>query len=598
MTTTTSTFHAIMHNLMDQAYRVACGLPLPPRGWAVCPRPDMGHLTHTGALLGAKQAGLAPRELAQAWLEAMPEHVWIAQSNIAGPGHVNIQLTDAGWAAAIGSGLTAFDTPPAPPATLLEFVSANPTGPLHLGHARQAVLGDVLGKLLRTLNGTVGTEFFYNDAGVQIDMLQQSVRLRALECAGHTLVFARDGATETDVPVGGHLFPADGYHGAYITEIAQAFLTAGHDVGDAQRVRTFSVAAMQADQQADLAWMGVHFDGWVSERSLFERGLVRDVVQAWGPHLYTALAPKVGSLPQGGTPPVHPATFLATSALGDDKDRVALKSDGTPTYFVPDVAYHVDKHARGWARAINVQGADHHGTLARVQAGVQLANPSIGPNYPQVVFHTMIKVVKNGVPVQASKRAGDYLTAREVAEQVGMDAFRMAMLDKKPDSPMTLDVDAWLAQSASNPVYSVQYAHARLCAALDKVAETAEGGVVSAPWLPAECTLATQVVLLGSRIQQAAVDTDPVRVATLAKELAQAVHGAYQKGPKLWSLGGPARASRVQLFEAARAGLAHLGQLLGVVCPQRMPQRDKGGDALAGSDGCYDDTPPPRIKAP
>lgn len=575
-----STFHTQLHAHLAQAFEAAHAMALPTRGWALCPRPDMGDLTHAGALLAAKALGQSPQALARAWCAALPAHPWLEQVQVVGPGHLNLRLSPAGWAAALAESAKPFEAAPAQPATLVEFVSANPTGPLHLGHARQAVLGDVLAKLLTTLGGKVGTEFFYNDAGAQIDNLERSVALRVQQLHGATLVYERyatQPAPQWVLAPGEHLFPKDGYHGDYVREIAQGYLAhqAHVGLGAATPLRTFAIEAMQAEQRADLAALGVQFDSWVSEQSLFTSGKVDAVLTAWEPHLYQAVQGR-GEPPRAAgeaAAPQAPATWLKTMEHGDDKDRVVLKADGRPTYFVPDVAYHLDKHARGWARAINLQGSDHHGTLARVQAGVQLACPAIGPGYPQAIFHTMIKVMKDGQPVQASKRAGDYLTAREVVEQMGLDAFRMAMLDKKPEAPMVLDIDAWLAPHAANPIYSVQYAHARLCVALDKVAQAADGPDTQAPMVAAERLLAAQVVMLPTRLQQAALDTDPVRVATLAKEIAQAVHGAYQKGPRMIELGGEARASRVRLFEVARQGLGQLGDLLGVQLPARMPER-------------------------
>jgi arginyl-tRNA synthetase len=556
---------------LNQAWKTAHGTDLPTQGWSACPRPEVADFTHTAALTSARALGKPPRAVAQAWLDALPPHPFVAAADVVGPGHLNVKLSPAGWQALLEQPAAAFDTPSPPPPTLVEFVSANPTGPLHLGHARQAVLGDVIARLLRRLGGQVATEFFYNDAGAQIDKLEQSVRLRAKELGGATLVFERDGATaEQAAAQKALLFPADGYHGDYIVDVARAWLDQGSEASD-PGLREFAIATLQADQQADLEALGVVFDGRVSERSLHEQGKVATTVAALKPFAYQAYqAHQDVSLPEPGA---QLAWFLETSRWGDDKDRVMVKADGSVTYFVPDVAYHLDKWARGWKQAINLQGSDHHGTLARVQAGVQAIVPAIGPDYPKVIFHTMIKVMKGGQPVKASKRAGDYLTMREVMDQVGVDAFRLAMLEKKPESPVTLDVDVWLAQNATNPVYAIQYAHARLCKTLDKVAEEPVGMVHQIEWLPSEKALMIQLAVLDDRLNTAAQDLEPARVALIAKELAAAVNEAYQQGPKVLALDAPSRALRVQLFQAAVSGLKNVGGVLGIDCPDRMPEK-------------------------
>ena len=561
-------FHSELHSLLSHAWQQANGTPMPTRGWSICPRPELADLTHSGALTGSKLLKCPPRQLADRWLAALPEHPFVERVDIVGPGHLNVRLSPAGINALLANPHGAFETPTVPPTTLVEFVSANPTGPLHLGHARQAVLGDVISKLLARLGGKVGTEFFYNDAGAQIDRLVNSVQLRIQEAQGATLVFERDGGSAATLKAGEVLFPADGYHGTYIQELAQAWLAQGGNPLDVAGVRSFAIETLSAEQQADLDFLGVHFDGRVSERALYDSGQVQSVIDGLLPHAYFAQQAKQEN--NEIDPNTASAWFLETTKWNDDKDRVMIKADGSTTYFVPDVAYHLDKWKRGWERAINIQGADHHGTLARVQAGVQFLDPSIGNDYPHTIFHTMIKVVKDGQPVKASKRAGDYLTAREIAEAVGMDAFRLAMLDKKPDSPMTLDIDQWLTQNASNPVYGIQYAHARLCGALVKVAQAPVGNVDPGAWLPCERSLLMQLALWKDRLNAAAQDFDPVRAATITRELAGSVHECYQKGPKLLSLAPTPQAERVQLFQAAIDTLKSAGKILGVHCPDRM----------------------------
>lgn len=565
---------------LQDAWSAAHGaLPLPARGWSICPRPDLADLTHAGALLAARSTGQPPRALAEAWAAQLPAHVFVERVDVVGPGHLNVKLSAAGWEAGLLNPMALFEPVEVPPPTLVEFVSANPTGPLHLGHARQAVLGDVIARLLRQLGGQVATEFFYNDAGVQIDKLEQSVGLRLKQLLGQPLLFERDKVTaEQAKQANAVLFPADGYHGEYIVDVAQAWLDQGGG-DDNQGMRALAIALLQAEQQEDLDALGVHFDLRVSERSLYDQGKVAKVIQALKPFAYQALQPKQDNkpVPQGA----QPAWFLETTKWGDDKDRVMVKADGTATYFVPDVAYHVDKWNRGWKSAINLQGSDHHGTLARVQAGVQAVCPEIGAGYPRVIFHTMIKVLKEGQEVKASKRAGDYLTMREVMDQVGVGAFRLAMLEKKPESPMTLNVDVWLAQNATNPVYAFQYAHARLVKALLKVSEQGPGENAEPSWLPVEKALMRELLMLNDRLNAAALDLEPSRVALLAKELSAAANEAYQQGPRVLGLDGPSQAMRVQLYQAAVAGLKTVGEILGVACPDSMYQdKPKAGPSV------------------
>lgn len=580
---TSSSLAPALHAWLQTAWSTVVATPLPARGWALCPRPELADLTHAGALLASRSLPRPAREVAQAWADALPPHPWVAAATVEGPGHLNLRLSKAGWQALLDHGVAAFEGVVPPPPTLVEFVSANPTGPLHLGHARQAVLGDVIARLLRRLGGRVATEFFYNDAGVQMDLLVVSVRLRADELQGTVLLFERDGAQASDLQPGQALFPAAGYHGADIIAHAQAFLDQGGSLADEEALKAHAVAAIQADQKATLALLGVAFDGWVSERDLHKAGYVQAVVDGLMPHAYQALAPRQadGRVPAGEAA-TEPAWFLPTTAWGDDKDRVMVKADGSVTYFVPDVAYHLDKWQRGWTRALNIQGSDHHGTLQRVRAGLQLLAPDIGPDYPQVLFHTMIKVVQGGVPVQASKRAGDMLTARQVMGWVGVDAFRLAMLDKRPESQMVLDIDRWTHEGAANPVYAVQYAHARLCSTLDRLADTPPGDTAAPDWVPAERRLLAALLLWPDRIDQAAVDRDPVRAATWVRDLAGVIHEAYQQGPKLLGLDAASRAPRGTLFELAAAVLREGGALLGIACPTRMTPRPEALAAVSG----------------
>jgi arginyl-tRNA synthetase len=558
---------------LSEAWSTLSTEPLLARAWQVCPRPELGDLSHAGAMMNAKAHRCAPMVLAQRWLEALPPHPWVENVSIAPPGHLNIRLSDAGWAAFLEEGACPRDMPNQLPPTLVEFVSANPTGPLHLGHARQAILGDVLVRLLRRQNGEVASEFFYNDAGVQIDTLMQSFDLRVQQAQGAKLRFERQGATSASLAPGEVLFTKNLYHGTYLRTLAKEWLSHGRVEGSK---KAFVIARIQAEQQGDLAAMGVAFDNTVSERSLFESGQVAGVLKALAPYSYQSVLPRTSSQRPSNAKasvPTDPVWYFSSSNWGDDQDRVTMKADGSVTYFVPDIAYHTDKWQRGWQRAINIQGSDHHGTLARVKAGVQACCPEAGPAYPQVIFHTMIEVVQNGHPVKASKRAGGYITARELVDKLGLDAFRLSMLDKKPDTPMAIDVDVWLAQGMKNPVYQGQYAHARVCSALDKVATTPAGELSVPAWTPSERRLLTQLFVQPSKLDAAAMDLDPVRAAHLWRDLGSLLHEMYQTAPKLVLLDETSRAPRVKLFELTKAALQAGGQLLGVTCPERMPAR-------------------------
>ena len=555
----TVSLNASLHQWLSTAWASVYAVPFPSFAWSACPRLEWGHLTHAGAQQAARALRQSPQAVAQAWVAALPPHPLVEEVSVVGPGHVNLRLSKAGLDAVVQQGATVFAPAEVPAPTLIEFVSANPTGPLHLGHARQAVLGDVLARLVRSLGGQVATEFFYNDAGVQIDWLETSVGLRVQELQGTQLLFERDGATADQVGPGQALFPAAAYHGDYVIEVAKAW--AGE-----QGLRAFAIQSLQADQKADLEAMGISFDFYTSEKSLHESGEVAQVIQALRPHAYQALQPNqaLDPAPAGA----ELAWFLETSKWGDDKDRVMVKADGSVTYFVPDVAYHLNKWKRGWERAINIQGADHHGTLARVQAGVQAVDPSIGPGYPQVIFHTMIKVMKDGQPVKASKRAGGYITAGEVIALIGADAFRLSMLEKKPDAQMVLDVDQWLAESDRNPAYGLQVANARLGKAIERATSESAGEQEVPGWTDVEQTALVELALLPTRLQAAAVELDPVKAASVGKAFAETVNRLYFTGPKLLSLNAPSRQARVELYAACLQGLLSVSQTLGVSLPK------------------------------
>ncbi len=414
-----------------------------------------GDLAITVAMLLAKSMKQKPREVAQALVEALRTQPavtdWVASLEIAGPGFINLHLKPAAKQAVVTEILqqaAAFGRqPPHDEPVLVEFVSANPTGPLHVGHGRQAALGDALCKLFETQGRKVTREFYYNDAGVQIATLAASTqaRLRGYQ-------------------PGDAQWPDPAYNGDYIADIATAFrarqtvsaddrsVEASGDIDDIDAIREFAVAYLRHEQDLDLQAFGVHFDSYFLESSLYRDGRVEQTVDR--------LNGAGKTFEDGG------ALWLRSTDYGDDKDRVMRKSDGSYTYFLPDVAYHIAKWERGFHKAINVQGSDHHGTIARVRAGLQAADVGIPRGYPDYVLHKMVTVMKGGEEVKISKRTGGYVTLRELVEWTSKDAVRFFLTSRKADTEFVFDVDLALQRNDENPVFYVQYAHARICSVL------------------------------------------------------------------------------------------------------------------------------------
>ena len=421
-----------------------------------------GDYASTAAMQLAKPLGRKPRELAEqlsAALLATPAFgQWVEAIEIAGPGFLNIRLKTAARQQIVREVLTAGDGFGQQPATgekvLVEFVSANPTGPLHVGHGRQAALGDAICNLRASQGESVWREYYYNDAGVQIQTLANSTQLR--------LRGFKPGDAEWP---SGEKAPA--YNGDYIADIAEDFkakktvksedreVTATGDIEDMDAIREFSVAYLRREQDLDLQAFRVRFDQYYLESSLYTSGRVEAAVQK----LVAA----------GKTYEQDGALWLKSTDYGDDKDRVMKKQDGTYTYFVPDVAYHIAKWERGFHKVINIQGTDHHGTIARVRAGLQAAGEGIPQGYPDYVLHTMVRVMMGGEEVKISKRAGSYVTLRDLIEWTSTDAVRFFLLSRKPDTEYTFDVDLAVAKNNDNPVYYVQYAHARICSVLGRL---------------------------------------------------------------------------------------------------------------------------------
>ncbi len=432
-----------------------------------------------------------------------------------------------------------------PEKIMVEFVSANPTGPLHVGHGRQAALGDALAALLEAQGHAVTREFYYNDAGAQIQNLALSVQARA-----------------RGLEPGAPGWPAEGYAGAYIGEIAQDFVAHGGnprgDLDDLDAVRRFAVGFLRKEQDLDLQKFGVRFDVYTLESSLYTDGKVDAAVQ--------------GLIASGRTYEKDGALWLRTTAYGDDKDRVLRKSDGSYTYFVPDVAYHVTKWQRGFTKVINVQGTDHHGTVTRVRAGLQALGMGIPPGYPDYVLHSLVKVMRGGAEVKISKRAGSYVTVRDLIDWVGRDAVRFFLASRRADSEFTFDVDLALAKSEENPVYYVQYAHARVCSVI------AQWGGDTALLLRAnldplkgekELALAQRIGEFPETVAGAARELAPHAIAFYLRALAGEFH-SYYNAERILVEDESLRAARLALCAAVRQTLANGLALLGVAAPEKM----------------------------
>ncbi len=538
-----------------------------------------GDATTNVAMQLAKALKKNPRDVATAIADALKlnpaAHDLIAAVEVAGPGFINLKLTARAQHEVVRQVLEQGEnfgrsSAHAGENVLLEFVSANPTGPLHLGHARQAALGDALAHLLTTQGYTVTREFYYNDAGVQIDTLARSVQARARQLQGDTLTF-----------------PEDGYQGDYIVDIAREFLErktqtardgspvhANGDVHDLTNLKHFAVAYLRHEQDADLAALGLVFDHFYLESSLYADGRVERAVQAM--------------VRSGKTYEAEGALWLRSTEIADkegapvdDKDRVMRKQDGTYTYFVPDVAYHLAKWERGFTKAINVQGADHHGTIARVRAGIQAASSALGitipRGYPDYLLHKMLKVTRGGEEVKMSKRAGTYVTLRDLLDWVGPDATRFFLVSRKPDTEFTFDVDLALSQSEDNPVYYVQYAHARICSVLREASERYEpfdpgqaltlnlGALTDPKSLALAATLATWPETL----RGAANELAPHQVCFYLKDLAADFH-AFYNAQRVLVDDAHVRQARLALVAATGQVLRNGLGLLGVRAPDRM----------------------------
>ncbi len=511
---------------------------------------EHGDFATNVALQLAKRVGKKPRDVAGAIVAAMPANAEIARADIAGPGFINFTLSTASRFAvvpAILKGGAVFGRAKAgnERRIMVEFVSANPTGPLHVGHGRQAALGDAVATLLEWQGWRVTREFYYNDAGNQIANLALSVQVRVKQERGETLEM-----------------PKDGYLGDYIREIAREYVAA--HFGDAagnnlEQIRQFSVDYLRREQDIDLHAFGVKFDSYFLESSLYSDGKVDEAV---------------GLLAKGGHSFENEgALWLRTTEFGDDKDRVMRKSDGTYTYFVPDVAYHLDKFRRGFEQVVNVQGADHHSTVTRVRAGLQALGIGIPKGYPDYVLHQMVTVMKSGTEVKISKRAGSYVTVRDLIDEVGRDGVRYFFLMRRVDSHLVFDIDLAKSQSDENPVYYVQYAHARLSSVLREWggdhASLARADL-SLLASPHESALAQKLAEFPELLARAATEFAPhLLTFYLHDDVAGRLH-TYYNAERFLVDDEPLKLARLALVAATRQVLANGLAVLGVSAPERM----------------------------
>ena len=508
-----------------------------------------------------------PREIAEALVGAMDlANAGVARVEIAGPGFINFYLDPSFAARSLaeiaraGDGYGRHETGAGQP-VMVEFVSANPTGPLHVGHGRQAALGDAISALLEWTGWRVAREFYYNDGGVQIANLGASVQARVRELAGRP----------TAIPEGG-------YHGEYIREIAQSYVReCPHDrAGDQlDAITRHAVRALRGEQDLDLQAFGVKFDSYFLESSLYAPGSARSGAPDIAAGDESAVEATVARLvAQGMTREEGGALWLESTRFGDDKDRVMRKSDGAFTYFVPDVAYHVTKWERGFRRAINVQGSDHHGTVARVRAGLQALGIGIPAGYPEYVLHQMVTVMRGGEEVKISKRAGSYVTVRDLVDEVGRDAVRYFFLMRKGDSQLVFDVDLARSQSEENPVYYIQMAHARLSGifrvgGIDPSAVTGDGVDYARLDTAEEQELIAALLDFPVLVAAAAAALEPHRIAGYLLDTARQVHLWYHR---YHVLNEPAEIMRARLLlaRAAKIVLRNGLVILGIGAPERM----------------------------
>jgi arginyl-tRNA synthetase len=525
--------------------------------------PEHGDFSCNIAMQIAKGERKAPRQVAEIIIRLIgSDSSLLSRCEIAGPGFINFIVAPAAWQQTLIEIETAGETfgrttSGAARKVQVEFVSANPTGPLHIGHGRGAAIGDTICRLLQATGWDVTREFYYNDAGQQITNLALSVQARCL------------GIEPGDIH-----WPADGYQGEYIKDVAASYLaketvdsddrhvTALGDPQDLDAIRDFAVACLRREQDLDLKAFDVHFDVFTLESGLYSEGRVEAVVRA--------LKENGHAYEQDG------ALWLRTTDFGDDKDRVMRKSDGGYTYFVPDIAYHLAKWERGFTRVVNEQGSDHHSTITRVRAGLQALDRGIPKGWPEYVLHQMVTVMRGGEEVKISKRAGSYVTLRDLIDEVGRDATRFFFIMRKPDSQLVFDIDLAKEQSPDNPVYYVQYAHARICSIFENARE--KGFTAPEQPLPAdiavldtpeELQLIKLLAALPDTVDDSAQNFEPHRLTYYLTELAGCFHGFYNKN-RVISEDATLTRARLYLLKRTAQTLKNALTILGISAPERM----------------------------
>jgi len=510
------------------------------------------------AMMLAKPLRKNPRELATSLINALPQSEYIAKVEIAGAGFINFFLNAQSKQSVVNEILLqgaqfGRNDSGKNVKVQVEFVSANPTGPLHVGHGRGAAVGDCLARLLDANGWDVTREFYYNDAGAQIDNLVISVLARAKG-------IATDDAS----------FPENDYRGDYIVDIANAFLakstvtaddmqvTASGDLNNTESVRSFAVAYLRHEQDLDLNAFQIKFDVFSLESALYSTGKVESTVQ--------------NLINSGHTYELDDALWLKTTDFGDDKDRVMRKTDGGYTYFVPDVAYHHDKWNRGFKRVINEQGADHHSTITRVRAGLQALNVGIPAAWPDYVLHQMVTVMRGGEEVKLSKRAGSYVTLRDLIDEVGCDATRYFLAARRADSQLVFDIDLARAQTNDNPVYYIQYAYARICSVLTQwngEIDSLKQADLNPLNMPNEAKLMQRLSEYPEVVSNAATELAPHTIANYLKECAADLH-SYYNDTKFLVDDAPTKLARMALIAATQQVLKNGLNLLGVSAPNKM----------------------------
>ncbi len=524
---------------------------------------EHGDFSSNLAMTLAKPLKKNPRDLATLIIERLPASPFIEKVEIAGAGFINFYLSEKARTLIIheilknpkayGQNTSGHDEKGKSQKVQIEFVSANPTGPLHVGHGRGAAIGDSLARLLKFNGWDVTREFYYNDAGAQIDNLTKSVHARCL-----------------NIDPSDPAFPEDGYRGEYIVEIANAFLNKEHiecegktihasgNIDDLESIRQFSVAYLRHEQDQDLSAFQIKFDVFTLESSFYQNGQIEKVVASL--------------IKNGFTYEEDNALWLKTNEFGDDKNRVMKKSDGSYTYFIPDVAYHYNKWERGFKRVINEQGSDHHSTITRVRAGLQALKVGIPETYPEYVLHQMITVMKGGEEVKLSKRAGSYVTLRDLIDEVGCDATRYFLVARKPDSQLVFDIDLAKTQNSDNPVYYIQYAHARIAGVLkqwggdiNKLESVNIDGLKSSQ----ELILIKRLSEFPEMVLHAGVELAPHTIANYLKDCAADLH-SYYNDTKFLVENEDEKIARLSLIRATQIVLKNGLDLLGVKAPEKM----------------------------